>query len=75
MVERIRSFFNTFYTQDIGGRRKRSLGGVVANVLNCDIVVSEFKLQSHYYSHFWTNALGEKVWTPLYPHQLRLLSF
>ena len=31
--------------------------GVVANVLDCDIVVSEFALQSYYYIHFQTNTL------------------
>ena len=31
---------------------KRSTRCVVANVLECDIVVSEFKLQSLYYIHF-----------------------
>ena len=33
--------------------------GVVANVLDCDIVVSEFELLSRYYVHFRTNALGK----------------
>ena len=28
---------------------------VVANVLDCNTVVSEFEIQSHYYVHFWTN--------------------
>ena len=32
----------------------RSSRGVAANVLNSDIVVSEFKLQSHYCVHFRT---------------------
>ena len=31
--------------------------GVMANILNCDIVVSEFRLQSHYYIHFQTYIL------------------
>ena len=36
---------------------------MVANVLDCDIVVSKFKLQSLYYIHFQTNILekGLKV--------------
>ena len=34
--------------------------GVVVNMLDCDIVVSEFELQSHSYVHFRTNTL-EKV--------------
>ena len=32
---------------------------VVANMLNCDIIVSESNLQLPYYVHFWTNALGK----------------
>ena len=43
--------------------------GVVVNVLKCDIVINEFKLQSRYYSHFWTNAL-EKDINPPYPPPL-----
>ena len=39
---------------------------VVANVLDCSMVVSEFELQSCYYVHFRTNTLGEKYET-LYP--------
>ena len=34
---------------------------VVANVLDSDIVVNEFELQTHYYVHFWTNNLGKDV--------------
>ena len=39
---------------------------VVANVLNCDIVVSEFELKSCNYVHFQTNSL-EKGINPLTP--------
>ena len=35
--------------------------GVIANVLDCDFVGSEFKLQLYYYIHFWTNTPLEKV--------------
>ena len=35
--------------------------GVVANVVDFDIVVSEFKPQSWDYIHFLTNALGKGV--------------
>ena len=31
----------------------------VANMLDCDIVISEFKLQSRYYIHFRSNTLGK----------------
>ena len=34
------------------------LMGVVTNLLDCDIIVSEFELQSHTYVHFWTNTYG-----------------
>ena len=33
--------------------------GVVANVLDCDIVVSKFEFHLCYYIHFWTNTLGK----------------
>ena len=36
------------------------------NVLESDIVVSEFKLQLRYYIHFWTNAPLER-YEALYP--------
>ena len=32
-----------------------SLCGLMAKVLDCDIVANRFKLQSLYYVHFWTN--------------------
>ena len=35
--------------------------GVVANVLDWNIVVSELKLQSRYYIHFPTNTLGKDI--------------
>ena len=36
-----------------------SLYCIMANVLDCDIVVSEFELQVCYYIHVWTNTLGK----------------
>ena len=33
---------------------RASSWGVVAKELHCDIVVSEFEIQSRYYIHFWT---------------------
>ena len=30
-----------------------------ANILHCDIVVSEFERQSHYYVPFWIYKLGK----------------
>ena len=43
---------------------RRSLHGVMAKVLDCSLKVSEFKLQSCYYVHIWTNAF-EKGMEPL----------
>ena len=37
-----------------------SLCDIVAYVLDCDIIVSEFELQSCYYIHFWTNTFGKR---------------
>ena len=31
----------------------------MANMLDCDIVICEFKLWSHYNIHFWTNIFGK----------------
>ena len=33
--------------------------GVMVKVMDCGIIVSEFKLQSHYYVHFHANTLGK----------------
>ena len=41
--------------------------GVVANVMDCDIVGSEFELYSRYYVHLLTNILGARMTQPLYP--------
>ena len=38
---------------------KVSSCSIVVNILNCDIVVSEFELHSRYYVHFRTNTLGK----------------
>ena len=38
-----------------------SLGGIVANVLDCGLEVSEFELQLRCYVQFWTNALGKGI--------------
>ena len=37
-----------------------SLRSVVANMQNCNIVVSVFELQSHYYIDLWTNTFWYK---------------
>ena len=36
--------------------------GVVANMLDCDIVAIKFKFQSCYYVHLQTNTLGKGVY-------------
>ena len=33
----------------------------VANVLNCEVVESEFKLQSHYYVYFMINSFEKGI--------------
>ena len=33
--------------------------GITANILDCTIIVSWFKLQLHSCIHYWTNALGK----------------
>ena len=43
-----------------------SFCGVVANVLDCNIVVSEFELQSHSHAHFMTNNIRQS-WNILFP--------
>ena len=40
---------------------QESPGGVVANLLDCDIVVSEFEIQPCYYVDFWTNVLWKAI--------------
>ena len=41
----------------------RNPNDVMAKMLNYGLEVHEFKLQSHYYEHFWTNTL-QKVMNP-----------
>ena len=52
---------------------KGSLSCVVVNALHCDIVISEFEIQSRYYVHFRTNTLERcmNLLIPL-PPQLRV---
>ena len=38
---------------------RKSIRGVIVKATDCRIVVSEFKLQSCYYVHLWTNTLGK----------------
>ena len=41
--------------------KRRSPRSVMVNVQDCDIVVSKFELQSHYYVHFWINKFGKAM--------------
>ena len=41
--------------------REESPSGSVADVLNCDIVVNDFEIQSWYYVYFRANALGKRM--------------
>ena len=50
--------FKPLYQLVISHFSKESPRGVVAYVLDCDIVVSKFEQQSCYYIHFGTNTLG-----------------
>ena len=67
------SSFNWWFFTDVwvGASLLRSprwgnLHGVLANVLDCNIVVSEFELQLCNIIHFWTNTL-EKGMNPFIP--------
>ena len=48
-------------------RYKRKTRGIVANILDCDVVVSEFELKSGYYVNFRGNTV-ENVCNPLFPN-------
>ena len=39
----------------------RNFRGIIAKELVCYLEVYEFKLQSRYYVHFWTNTLKESI--------------
>ena len=45
------------HTLFAGGGQGESSNGIVANALDCNILVSEFELQSFYCIFFQTNAL------------------
>ncbi len=42
-----------------------SFRGVMAKVLDFNMIVSDFQLQLHNYVHFWTNTFGKEIETPL----------
>ena len=43
------------------------LRGITAKMLDCDLKVSEFELQSHYYVHFQTNTLRKGINPLIFP--------
>ena len=43
------------------------------NLLDCDMIVNKFELQSPYYIYFWTNPLGKGM-NPHYPSSYGLNS-
>ncbi len=50
---------NLSFSSQLFEFRRGDFCGVGANMLDCDIVVSEFKFQLHYYIHFRANTLGK----------------
>ena len=46
--------------------KQASHGGVEYNVLDCDILLNEFEINSRYYIPLWTNTLGKGM-NPLSP--------
>ena len=46
-----------FYQNYVG----RNSHDIVANVLDCNIVVSKFKLQSHPYIYFGSDIIGKDI--------------
>ena len=52
-----KSYFYMIYNQSIGA----PVSGKVAKVLDCDMAVSEFNLQSCYCIHFLTNTLWKRM--------------
>ena len=42
-------------------KREGHLHRLVANMLDCNIVLNKFKVQSGYYIYFWTNTLWKDM--------------
>ena len=47
--------------------RERVCIGIVVNVLDCDIVISEFEFHSRYYVHHRTNTLKKGMKAFIFP--------
>ena len=70
-------FLNSFISSRIKMTKtcsRGSLCGVMANMLECDFVVSEFELQSCYYVHFRTNNLGKGINSLLHTAMVDIVS-
>ena len=53
----------SYHSTCLGERGRLSPYVVVANVLDCDIIVSEFEIQSCYYVYFWMNKLRKGTYS------------
>ena len=56
MLLDVERFLKTTIAKRLGESRM-----LVGNLLDCDILVNEFELQSCYNGHFQINALGKRV--------------
>ena len=50
-----------FFFGIITHERNQTKGGVVAKVLDCDIVISKLEFQSSYYAHSEIKTLGKGI--------------
>ena len=66
--EKLFSFYGSWSMfSDISYQMRARPCGVVANMLNCNISATKFKLQLLIYFHFQSNILGEKYQTVMSP--------
>ena len=68
------STFHCLLTSTVSERKKerkkkgrKGPRGVMVKALGCEIIVSEFELQSRYYIHFRANTLGNGTNPPILP--------
>ena len=57
---------------DMQLNRETETCAVVANALDCNIIVREFKLQYGYYVYFWTNSVRNGIYVA---HSICLKTF
>ena len=56
--------------REVGATQSSGVGssnGAGAEMMDCDMVISEFELESSYYVHFWTNTLKKSTNTLIPP--------